>query len=67
MEEFHLLLTDQIDLVNLEGNQIVPGVGKPLPLGGSKERRSALSISKLKASFYPDFGLEELVPSLWIE
>ncbi|GKB57956.1 hypothetical protein Tco_0914142 [Tanacetum coccineum] len=34
---------------------------------GSKERRSALSISKLKAANSPDFGLEELVPSLWIE
>ncbi|GJV86158.1 hypothetical protein Tco_1526056 [Tanacetum coccineum] len=36
-------------------------------VSGSKERRSALSISKLKAANYPDFGLEELVPSLWIE
>ncbi|GJT44583.1 hypothetical protein Tco_0953298 [Tanacetum coccineum] len=52
MEECHLLLTNQIDLVNPEG---------------SKERRNALSISKLKAAYYPDFGLEELVPSLWIE
>nr|GEU89185.1 reverse transcriptase domain-containing protein [Tanacetum cinerariifolium] len=34
---------------------------------GSKEINSALSISKLKAANYPDFGLEELVPSLWIE
>ncbi|GJW60195.1 hypothetical protein Tco_0109530 [Tanacetum coccineum] len=90
MEECHLLLTDQIDLVNLEGNQVVPDGSKPLPLGGppsqltiqtqyffnkdleylmsgSKERRSDLSISKLKAAHYPDFGLEELVPSLWIE
>ncbi|GKC61654.1 hypothetical protein Tco_1089252, partial [Tanacetum coccineum] len=32
-----------------------------------KERRNALSISKLKAAYYPDFGLEELVPSLWIK
>ncbi|GJS00817.1 hypothetical protein Tco_0317325 [Tanacetum coccineum] len=87
MEECHLLLTDQIDLVNPEGNCIVPDVSKPLPLGGppgqvtiqtqyffnkdleflisgSKERRNALSISKLKAAYYPDFGLEELVPSL---
>ncbi|GJV06375.1 retrovirus-related pol polyprotein from transposon TNT 1-94 [Tanacetum coccineum] len=32
-----------------------------------KERRSALSISKLKAAQYLDFGLEELVSSLWIE
>ncbi|GJR51779.1 hypothetical protein Tco_1402300 [Tanacetum coccineum] len=36
-------------------------------MSGNKERRSALSISKLKATNYPDFGLEELVPSLWIE
>ncbi|GJS55107.1 hypothetical protein Tco_0628469 [Tanacetum coccineum] len=34
---------------------------------GDKERRSALSISKLKAAQYLDFGLEELVLSLWIE
>ncbi|GJZ38646.1 hypothetical protein Tco_0585209 [Tanacetum coccineum] len=33
----------------------------------NKERRSALSISKLKAANYPDFGLEELVSSLWIK
>ncbi|GJV56247.1 hypothetical protein Tco_1457252 [Tanacetum coccineum] len=56
-----------IDLVNPEGNRIVPDMGKPLPLGGNKERRSALSISKLKAAYYLDFGLEELVPSQWIE
>ncbi|GJU62747.1 hypothetical protein Tco_1244582 [Tanacetum coccineum] len=90
MEECHLLLTDQIDLVNPEGNRLVPNMGKPLPLGGppgqvtiqpqfffnkdldylvssSKERRNALSISKLKVAHYPDFRLEELVPSLWIE
>ncbi|GJW47455.1 hypothetical protein Tco_0079101 [Tanacetum coccineum] len=64
MEECHLLLTNQIDLVNPEGHRVVPGVSKPLPLGGSKERRSALSISKLKATNYPDFRLEELVPLL---
>nr|GFA84706.1 hypothetical protein [Tanacetum cinerariifolium] len=90
MEECHLLLTDQVDLVNPKGHRVVPDVSKPLPLGGPtgqvtiqpqfffnkdleylvsgrKERRSALSISKLKAASYPDFGLEELVPSLWIE
>ncbi|GJY28087.1 hypothetical protein Tco_0403854 [Tanacetum coccineum] len=87
MEECHLLLMDQIDLVNLEGHQVVPDVSKPLPLGGppgqvtiqpqflfnkdleylvsgSKERRSALSISKLEAANYPDFRLEELISSL---
>ncbi|GJW86448.1 hypothetical protein Tco_0161788 [Tanacetum coccineum] len=32
-----------------------------------KERNRALSISKLKVTLYQDFGLEELVSSLWIE
>ncbi|GJW60910.1 hypothetical protein Tco_0110245 [Tanacetum coccineum] len=32
-----------------------------------KERKTALSISKLKAARYLDFGLEELVPFLWVE
>ncbi|GJU21712.1 hypothetical protein Tco_1155054, partial [Tanacetum coccineum] len=36
-------------------------------LTGDKERRIALSISKLKTACYLDFGLEELVPSLWVE
>ncbi|GKG15627.1 hypothetical protein Tco_0357950, partial [Tanacetum coccineum] len=45
---------------------------EPLPLGGplglvTKERKIALSISKLKAARYLNFGLEELVPSLWVE
>ncbi|GJT62744.1 hypothetical protein Tco_1006277 [Tanacetum coccineum] len=33
-------------------------------LTGDKERKIALSISKLKAARYLDFGLEELVPSI---
>ncbi|GJZ44982.1 hypothetical protein Tco_0592578 [Tanacetum coccineum] len=36
-------------------------------VSGDKGRRSALSISKLKVAQYLDFGLEELVLSLWIE
>ncbi|GKA08207.1 putative reverse transcriptase domain-containing protein [Tanacetum coccineum] len=36
-------------------------------VSGDKGRRSALSISKLKAAQYLDFGLEELVPLLWIK
>ncbi|GJV41446.1 hypothetical protein Tco_1419886 [Tanacetum coccineum] len=36
-------------------------------LSGDKERKIALSISKLKAARYLDFGLEELVPYLWVE
>ncbi|GKC09151.1 hypothetical protein Tco_1000761, partial [Tanacetum coccineum] len=90
MEECHLLLTNQVDLLNPEGHRVVPDVSKLLPLGGppgqvtiqtqyffnkdleylvscDKGRRSALSISKLKAAQYLDFGLEELVSSLWIE
>nr|GEW28569.1 hypothetical protein [Tanacetum cinerariifolium] len=54
---------DQVDLANPEGHQIMPEIRKPLPLGGPP----ALSISKLKAAHYLDFGLEELVISLWIE
>nr|GEV25726.1 hypothetical protein CTI12_AA475510 [Tanacetum cinerariifolium] len=34
MEECHWLLTDQVDLVNPEGHQLVPDVSKLLPLGG---------------------------------
>ncbi|GJV71384.1 hypothetical protein Tco_1491379 [Tanacetum coccineum] len=36
-------------------------------LTGDKERKTALSISKLKAARYLNFGLEELVSSLWVE
>ncbi|GJS69323.1 hypothetical protein Tco_0702164 [Tanacetum coccineum] len=36
-------------------------------LSGDKERKTALSISKFKATRYLGFGLEELVPSLWVE
>nr|GEU85959.1 hypothetical protein [Tanacetum cinerariifolium] len=52
MEKYHLLQTDQINLMNLKGN---------------KERRNALSISKLKVVYYLDFRLEELLLLLWIE
>ncbi|GJY12279.1 hypothetical protein Tco_0381588 [Tanacetum coccineum] len=36
-------------------------------LEGDKERRNALSISKLKEAYNLDFELKEFVPSLWIE
>ncbi|GJW32400.1 hypothetical protein Tco_0052432 [Tanacetum coccineum] len=88
--EENKLIRNTVDLVNPEGHRLVPGVSKPLPLGGppgqvtiqsqfffnkdleylvsgDKGRRSALSISKLNAAQYLDFGLEELVPSLWIK
>nr|GEV47262.1 hypothetical protein [Tanacetum cinerariifolium] len=66
MEECHLLLTDQIDLVNLDGHRVIPDDLEYL-VSSSKERKSAMSISKLKAANYPDFRLEELILSLWIE
>nr|GFD35265.1 hypothetical protein [Tanacetum cinerariifolium] len=35
---------------------------------GSKGSRPALSISKIKAAYYPDAGLEQMVPDqFWIE
>nr|GEX51818.1 retrovirus-related Pol polyprotein from transposon TNT 1-94 [Tanacetum cinerariifolium] len=35
---------------------------------GSKGSRPALSISKMKAAYYPDVGLEQMVPyQIWIE
>ncbi|GJY89620.1 hypothetical protein Tco_0504816 [Tanacetum coccineum] len=53
MEECHKMLTDQVDWANPEGDQ------------GSCP---ALSISKMKAANYPDFGLELLVPEqMWID
>ncbi|GKB37583.1 hypothetical protein Tco_0882525 [Tanacetum coccineum] len=64
MEECHQMLTDQVDLVNPEGHRLV--LDEYL-VSGDKGRRSALSISKLKAAQYPDFGLKELVPSLCIK
>ncbi|GJY10372.1 hypothetical protein Tco_0378557 [Tanacetum coccineum] len=50
-----------------EENKLLQKTGDMSSFIKCKERRSALSISKLKAANYPDFGLEELVPSLWIE
>ncbi|GJV93155.1 hypothetical protein Tco_1540968 [Tanacetum coccineum] len=49
----------KVDLANPDGNRVVPDVSKPLPIGGPP--------GQLKAAYYPDFGLEELVPSLWIK
>nr|GEY47311.1 hypothetical protein [Tanacetum cinerariifolium] len=61
MEECHRLLTDQVDLVNPKGHRL------EYLISCDTSRTVALSIPKLKAANYPDFGLEELVPSLWIE
>ncbi|GKA94571.1 hypothetical protein Tco_0816609 [Tanacetum coccineum] len=59
MEECHKLLTDKVDDAILKYN-----VSKPLPLDGEP----ALSILKMKAAFYLDVGLEQLVrDQFWIE
>ncbi|GJT45209.1 hypothetical protein Tco_0953924 [Tanacetum coccineum] len=51
-----------VELYFVETNyQLADILTKALP------RERALSISKLKAALYQDFGLEELVSSLWIE
>ncbi|GJW82639.1 hypothetical protein Tco_0155784 [Tanacetum coccineum] len=63
MEECHKMLTDQIDWTNPEGDQVRIDISRPLPLSGPP----ALSISKMKAARYHDFGLELLVPEhMWI-
>nr|GEZ10490.1 hypothetical protein [Tanacetum cinerariifolium] len=57
MEECHKMLTNQIDWANTEDYLRY----------GSKGSGHALSISKMKAARYLDFGLELLVPEhLWI-
>nr|GEX58785.1 hypothetical protein [Tanacetum cinerariifolium] len=61
--ECHKLLTDCVDDPILRNN-----VSKPLPLGGPPGQRPALSISKMKAAYYLDVGLEQMVPDqFWID
>ncbi|GKC30778.1 hypothetical protein Tco_1038072, partial [Tanacetum coccineum] len=68
MEECHKMLIDQIDWMNPEGDQVRVDVNQPLPLGGPPGSNPALSISKMKAASFPDFGLEMLVPEqMWID
>ncbi|GJV33256.1 hypothetical protein Tco_1393656 [Tanacetum coccineum] len=57
MDECHKLLTNKVDLSNPEGHQIPQNINEPLPLGGPPGQPLC----------YLDFGLEELVPSLWVE
>nr|GEV39365.1 ribonuclease H-like domain-containing protein [Tanacetum cinerariifolium] len=57
MEECYKLLTDQVDETNLKRDQ----VNLEYLRYGSKGCSLALSISKIKAASYPDFGLEMLM------
>ncbi|GJV50381.1 hypothetical protein Tco_1440593 [Tanacetum coccineum] len=63
MDECHKLLSNKVTIQP----QFFFNKDLDYLLTGDKERRIALSISKLKAARYLDFGLEELVPSLWVE
>ncbi|GJY70875.1 hypothetical protein Tco_0474578 [Tanacetum coccineum] len=49
MEECHLLLTDQINLMNPEGNRVVHDISKPLPLGGPPDQGKELYITRHSA------------------
>ncbi|GJY82810.1 hypothetical protein Tco_0496186 [Tanacetum coccineum] len=55
MEECHLLLTDKIDWVNPEGNQVKHDISKPLPLGGP------LSQVTIQTQYFFNKDLEYLV------
>nr|GEV34250.1 integrase, catalytic region, zinc finger, CCHC-type, peptidase aspartic, catalytic [Tanacetum cinerariifolium] len=55
MEECHKILTDSVDDSIIKHN-----VSKPLPLGGPP--------GQMKATYYPDVSLEQMVPDqMWIE
>nr|GEU58954.1 hypothetical protein [Tanacetum cinerariifolium] len=56
IEECHKLLTDKVDDALIKYN-----VSNPLPLGG-QPGQTALSISKMKATYYLDVGLKQMVP-----
>ncbi|GJW90258.1 hypothetical protein Tco_0167811 [Tanacetum coccineum] len=55
MEECHLLLTDQIDLINPEANRVVHDMSKPLPLGGPPRQVT------IQAQYFFNKDLEYLV------
>ncbi|GJX06959.1 hypothetical protein Tco_0194891 [Tanacetum coccineum] len=67
MEEYHLLLTDQVDLFNPEGHLVVPDVSKPLPLGGPPGQKVGFIHIQAESGSISRLWVEELVPSLWIE
>ncbi|GJS09994.1 hypothetical protein Tco_0366790 [Tanacetum coccineum] len=61
MDECHKLLTNKVDLSNPEGHRI------PQNINRNHVALWRRTTSQLKAARYLDFGLEELVPSLWVE
>ncbi|GJS88274.1 hypothetical protein Tco_0770910 [Tanacetum coccineum] len=63
MDECHKLLTNTVDLYNLEGHQILRNVYEPLPLGGPPGQVT------IQPQFFFNKDLDYLltVPSLWVE
>ncbi|GJS90759.1 hypothetical protein Tco_0773395 [Tanacetum coccineum] len=65
----YLALTDQLDLVNPEGNRIPHDLRKPLPLqgppGGNAKRRYSTSLTKPKAARYDLEGIKQMITPLW--
>ncbi|GJW37208.1 retrovirus-related pol polyprotein from transposon TNT 1-94 [Tanacetum coccineum] len=57
--EYKIAMSWELINLNSKGHQILRNVYEPLPLRGPP--------GQLKAARYLDFGLEELVPSLWVE
>ncbi|GJV77299.1 hypothetical protein Tco_1508883 [Tanacetum coccineum] len=60
MDHCHLVMTDMIDWTNLEGDRFHNDLRH-----GNKEKKYALSVTKIKASGYEQEAIEELIPHLW--
>ncbi|GKC91650.1 hypothetical protein Tco_1152299 [Tanacetum coccineum] len=67
MEEYHLLLTDQIDLLNPEGNRVVHDISKPLPLGGPPGQKECSVNIQDKSGLLSKLRAQRISTSLWIE
>ncbi|GJR87839.1 hypothetical protein Tco_0211850 [Tanacetum coccineum] len=63
MDECHKLLTNKVDLSNPEGHQILRNIYEPLPFIA----KNCLIHIQAQSRSLPRLGLEELVPSLWVE
>nr|GEZ37297.1 hypothetical protein [Tanacetum cinerariifolium] len=64
MEECHLPLTDQIDLANPKGHQVIPAMRKPLPLGGPSAQPTVSHTGGLSAK---NSTLQDIVPPLIVK